>query len=196
VEASKLADYFLVVGLGNPSGRYEETRHNAGFWFVDKLAADAGGVFCKENRFSGLVARVACVDRTLLLLKPLTYMNRSGQSVGAIARYFKIPAANILIAHDDLDFEPGIVRLKLGGGHGGHNGIRDVFADLGMRDFLRFRLGIGHPVDRDRTLDYVLGRPSRRDREAINAAIGSAVDWMPEITSGRVAQAMNELHSR
>jgi PTH1 family peptidyl-tRNA hydrolase len=191
-----LADYFLVVGLGNPSDRYEETRHNAGFWFVDKLAADAGGVFCSENRFSGLVARVACADRTLLLLKPLTSMNRSGQSVGAIARYFKIPAANILIVHDDLDFEPGTVRLKIGGGHGGHNGIRDVLAGLGTRDFMRLRLGIGHPVDRDRTLDYVLGRPSRKDREAINAAIGSAAELMPEITSGRVAEAMNGLHAR
>jgi PTH1 family peptidyl-tRNA hydrolase len=191
-----LADYFLVVGLGNPSDRYEETRHNAGFWFVDKLAADAGGVFCSENRFSGLVARVACADRTLLLLKPLTYMNRSGQSVGAIARYFKIPAANILIVHDDLDFEPGTVRLKIGGGHGGHNGIRDVLAGLGTRDFMRLRLGIGHPMDRDRTLDYVLGRPSRKDREAINAVIGSAAELMPEITSGRVAEAMNGLHAR
>jgi PTH1 family peptidyl-tRNA hydrolase len=191
-----LADYFLVVGLGNPSDRYEETRHNAGFWFVDKLAADAGGVFCTENRFSGLVARVACADRTLLLLKPLTYMNRSGHSVGAIARYFKIPAANILIVHDDLDFEPGTVRLKIGGGHGGHNGIRDVLAGLGTRDFIRLRLGIGHPVNRDRTLDYVLGRPSRKAREAIDAAIGSATDLMPEITSGRVAEAMNGLHTR
>ncbi|MCK5886293.1 MAG: aminoacyl-tRNA hydrolase [Alcanivorax sp.] len=191
-----MVDYFLVVGLGNPSGRYEETRHNAGFWFVDKLAADAGGVFCTENRFSGLVARVACADRTLLLLKPLTYMNRSGQSVGAIARYFKIPATNILITHDDLDFEPGTVRLKLGGGHGGHNGIRDVLAGLGTRDFMRLRLGIGHPVDRAQTLDYVLGRPSGKDRKAINAAIGSAVGRMPEITSGRVVEAMNGLHSR
>jgi peptidyl-tRNA hydrolase, PTH1 family len=190
-----LAEYFLVAGLGNPSAEYEKTRHNAGFWFVEKLASDGCVEFVQESRFSGLTAKFACGGCTVLLLKPLTFMNRSGQSVGAVARYYKIVPENILVAHDDLDFAAGTVRLKIDGGHGGHNGVRDIIANLGANNFLRLRIGIGHPGDRSRVLDYVLGRPSGEDRKAIGIAIETSADLLPKIVSGCMADAMNSLHA-
>ncbi|MCI0530344.1 MAG: aminoacyl-tRNA hydrolase, partial [candidate division Zixibacteria bacterium] len=143
-----MPEYYLVAGLGNPSAKYEKTRHNAGFWFVEKLASAGCVEFLPESRFSGLIAKLRSGERTVLLLKPLTCMNRSGQSVGAVSRYFDISPESILVAHDDLDFSAGTVRLKLDGGHGGHNGLRDIISNLGTPNFLRLRIGIGHPGDR------------------------------------------------
>lgn len=191
-----MTEHFLFVGLGNPSQKYENTRHNAGFFFVEKLASDGCVDFVPEPRFCGLVAKFTCAGRTVFLLKPTTYMNRSGQAVGAISRYYKIPPNNIVVAHDELDFEPGIARLKINGGHGGHNGVRDIISHLGgKKDFLRLRIGVGHPGDRRLVLDYVLGRPSGEDRRAIDEAVGRSADLLPEIVSGRVAHAMNSLHT-
>ena len=190
-----MAEYFLIAGLGNPSAKYENTRHNAGFWFVDKIAAEERIEFTSESRFSGLIAKFVCGDRTALLLKPLTFMNRSGLAVGAVSRYFKIAPENILVAHDDLDFDAGTARLKMGGGHGGHNGLRDIIANLGVKSFLRLRIGISHPGDRSQVLNYVLGNPSLEDRLAIERAIGYSVGLLPEIMSGGIAGAMNLLHA-
>lgn len=190
-----MAEHFLVAGLGNPSRKHEKTRHNAGFWFVEKLALVGRIEFVSESRFSGYVAKLTCAGKTLLLLKPFTYMNHSGQSVGAVSRYYKISPENIVVAHDDLDFEPGTARLKMNGGHGGHNGIRDIISNLGEKNFLRLRIGIGHPGNRDQVLDYVLGRPSGQDRQAIEAAIEQSAGLLSKIVSGRVADAMNSLHT-
>lgn len=190
-----MSQYFLVAGLGNPSAKYEKTRHNAGFWFVEKLAGAACAEFVPDSRFSGLVAKFACEGRTVLLLKPLTFMNLSGRSVGAVSRYYEIAPENILVAHDELDFPPGTVRLKIDGGHGGHKGLRDVIAHLGINHFLRLRIGIGHPGDRSRVVDYVLDRPSQADREAIEQAIARSAELLPEIVSGGFSAAMNRLHA-
>lgn len=190
-----MADYFLVAGLGNPTAKYEKTRHSAGFWFVDKLASAGCVEFLPESRFSGLIAKLACGGRIVLLLKPLTFMNRSGQSVGAVSRYYDISPENIVVAHDELDFPAGTVRLKMDGGHGGHNGLRDIISNLGSKNFLRLRIGIGHPGDRGQVLDYVLGRPSGEDRQAIEHAIGRSAELLPKIVSGCISEAMNSLHT-
>ncbi|MGR9106070.1 MAG: aminoacyl-tRNA hydrolase [Gammaproteobacteria bacterium] len=190
-----MADYFLVAGLGNPSAKYEKTRHNAGFWFVERIAANARVEFRLESRFLGMVASLGCGGYSVLLLKPDTFMNRSGQAVGAVARYYRIPPERMIVAHDDLDFEPGVVRLKQDGGHGGHNGIRDIISNLGLRNFLRLRIGIGHPGDRSRVLDYVLASPSKEDRQAIDQAIDRSAEILPTIVSDGVAAAMNRLHA-
>ncbi|MCI0655229.1 MAG: aminoacyl-tRNA hydrolase [Methylococcaceae bacterium] len=189
-----MADYFLIAGLGNPSAYYEKTRHNAGFWFVEKLASKESVEFHPESRFSGLIAKFACAGRIALLVKPLTFMNRTGQSIGAVSRYYDIPPDNILVAHDELDFPAGTVRLKTDGGHGGHNGLRDVISNLGANNFLRVRIGIGHPGDRSQVMDYVLGTPSAEDRQAIEQAIGRSAELLPKIVSGCIAEAMNRLN--
>ncbi|MGH8499701.1 MAG: aminoacyl-tRNA hydrolase [Methylococcales bacterium] len=190
-----MAEYFLVAGLGNPSAKYEKTRHNAGFWFVEKLASDKCVEFVPESRFSGLIARFENAGRTVLLLKPQTFMNLSGRSVGAVSRYYKISSESIMVAHDELDFAAGVARLKLGGGHGCHNGLRDVISNLDANNFLRLRIGIGHPGDRSQVLDYVLGRPSGEDRHAIDDAIARSSQLLPKIVSGCIAEAMNRLHA-
>ena len=184
-----------IVGLGNPGERYAGTRHNAGFWFVDELARRHGGQFRPEAKFHGEACRILVGGSECWLLKPMTYMNRSGQSVSAFARFYKIPTAALLIAHDELDMPPGVARLKQGGGHGGHNGLRDITSALGGPDFLRLRLGVGHPGHRDAVVDYVLHPPSREDADAIVAAIGGAADCLPEILAGELQRAMNRLHA-
>ena len=183
----------LVVGLGNPGPRYDQTRHNAGFWFVDALAREAGCTLRKEARFHGELGRCR-IGNDVRLLKPDTFMNRSGQSVAAVARYFGVDVERILVVHDDLDLAPGVVRLKRGGGHGGHNGLRDLIAHLGSRAFLRLRLGIGHPGHRDEVVDYVLSRPRPEEREAIETGIRRALEVMPLVVEGRLEAAMNVLH--
>jgi len=185
----------LIVGLGNPGAQYEATRHNVGFWFVDALARAGGEGFRAEGRFQGEVCRLRLAGRDLRLLKPATYMNRSGQSVGAVARYFEIPPERILIAHDELDLPVGSVRLKQGGGHAGHNGLRDTIAVLGSRDFWRLRIGIAHPGDRTLVTGYVLGRPSREDGERIEDALNEAERVLEDLLHGRFQAAMNRLHS-
>lgn len=188
------ADIQLIVGLGNPGPEYERTRHNAGFWFIDAIAD--GVPFKAESKFRGQVAKVNLGGRDVWLLKPDTYMNRSGQSVAALAHFYKIPAENILIAHDELDLDPGVVRLKQGGGHGGHNGLRDIVSHLGGNGFLRLRIGIGHPGSAREVVDYVLARPSNADRESIEDGIEAARAVLPQVLAGESQRAMNQLHSR
>jgi PTH1 family peptidyl-tRNA hydrolase len=184
----------LIVGLGNPGPKYEETRHNAGFWFVDRLASRHGGSFRTEARFHGLVASIVLDGCECRLLKPGTFMNRSGQSVSSLCHYFKIPPQQILLAHDELDLPAGVARFKLGGGHAGHNGLRDTMAALGSRDFYRLRIGIDHPQDRGKVVDYVLSRPSRIDAQAIDQALEVAADALPDLLAGDLQKAMNRLH--
>ena len=191
-----MSDILLIVGLGNPGPEYAPTRHNAGFWFVDALARQCGASFRQEPRFHGDLARGRLDGYEFRLLKPQTFMNRSGQSVGELARFFRIPVESILVVHDELDLSPGTARLKTGGGHGGHNGLRDLIRHLGGAGFHRLRIGIGHPGHRDQVVEYVLKKPSASDRQAIEAAIDAALAVMPLVLAGEMARAMNQLHSR
>ncbi len=185
----------LIVGLGNPGAEYAQTRHNAGFWLIDTLARRASVDLRAQSKYAGDVGRLKDAAGECWLLKPSTYMNRSGQSVAALAQYYRIPVHAILVVHDDLDLTPGVVRLKQGGGHGGHNGLRDIAGQLGT-DFARLRLGIGHPGSKDLVLASVLGKPTAADREAIEAAIHAALDILPLIVAGDFTKAMNQLHRR
>jgi PTH1 family peptidyl-tRNA hydrolase len=186
----------LIVGLGNPGPEYAQTRHNAGFWLVDELARQHGGHFRPDARHHGETCRIVLAGQELWLLKPMTYMNRSGQAVAALARFHKIPLTEILVIHDDLDLPPGTVRLKRGGGHGGHNGLRDLMAQLGGNDFARLRLGIGHPGDSRDVLDYVLRRAPRSEQEWLEQAIADALREMPRLIAGQWERATQALHSR
>lgn len=185
----------LIVGLGNPGTEYRDTRHNAGFWFVDAIVHRHGGSMRLENRFHGEACRVRIDGQETWLLKPTTYMNRSGQSVAALARFYKIAPESILVAHDELDLPPGAVRLKQGGGHAGHNGLRDTQACLGSPAWWRLRFGIGHPGAREDVSNWVLHAPSRDDRERIDVAVQAAVESLPVILAGEALKAMNRLHS-
>lgn len=186
----------LVVGLGNPGPQYQGTRHNAGFWFLDALMQRYPCALRPESKFKGQVCRITIERQELWLLRPDTFMNLSGQSVGALAGFFKIPADQILIAHDELDLAPGTARLKRGGGHGGHNGLRSMVEHLGSREFLRLRVGIGHPGHRDQVHDYVLSKPSAEDRDEIQDAINKTVEVMPLVIAGELSRAMNVLHAQ
>lgn len=186
----------LIVGLGNPGPDYANTRHNAGAWLVEALAKRDGQPFRREAKFLGQCCVVKIESHACRLLLPTTYMNRSGQAVKALASFYQIPAEAILVAHDDLDLPPGVARLKRGGGDGGHNGLRDITAHLGTRDFVRLRLGIGHPGQSREVLDYVLGRPGRDDHQQIEQAITAALVVLPTVVKGDLAKAMNQLHSQ
>ncbi len=185
----------LVVGLGNPGSEYSKTRHNAGFWFVDELAGRFNCRFSAESRFHGETARIASAGVDCRLLKPLTFMNESGRAVQAMLDYFKINSDEILVAHDEIDLESGIVRLKCGGGHGGHNGLRDIFSKTGEKNFLRLRIGVGHPGSKDAVTPHVLGNPGSEDKKLIDMAIDDAVSAMPLVFNGDIQQAMNALHT-
>lgn len=185
----------LIAGLGNPEEKYAQTRHNAGFWFVDAVAAQRGAVFRYEERFKGEVAHFLFGDEKVWLLKPLTYMNRSGQSLHAFVQFYKIPIQQLLVAHDEIDLPNGAARIKRAGGHGGHNGLRSTFDHLGS-DFLRLRLGIGHPGHKDDVTDYVLKRPGVKERREIDAAIDRASGTLDEILRGDAEAAMRQLHTR
>jgi peptidyl-tRNA hydrolase, PTH1 family len=185
----------MIAGLGNPGPEYAQTRHNAGFWTVDLLAERHGGRFRVERKFGAEVATIVIGGIEVLLLKPQTFMNRSGAPVQAAAAYLKVPVAQILVAHDELDLPPGDARLKEGGGHGGHNGLRSLIAHLGP-DFWRLRLGIGHPGNRAEVIDYVLNRPSREDESLIREAVAAAADVLPILLASGEQAAMNKLHSR
>lgn len=185
----------LVVGLGNPGADYVMTRHNAGWWFVDVLARAHGGSFSHERKFSGDVCRLDIGGHDVRLLKPTTFMNRSGQSVKALSAYLKVPPEGILVAHDDLDLPFGTVRLKKGGGSGGHNGLKDIISHLG-EDFARLRFGIAHPSGARDVIDYVLERASREEEDAIMEAIGAAAEAMPALLDGQFEKVMQALHSR
>ena len=190
--ASRIA---LIVGLGNPGSEYEATRHNAGFWFIDELARQTGCELRKDSKFHGQAGKTSLHGEPVWLLKPDTFMNRSGQSLSSLAKYYKIPVENILVVHDELDFEPGDVRLKKGGGHAGHNGLRDIISAMGSKAFLRLRVGIGHPGNSKDVSDFVLTRPSAADRTQIGYAIDDALHVMPELVDGNIEKAMQQLHS-
>ena len=189
----------LIVGLGNPGPEYELTRHNAGFWLVDNLANSLPGCrLQREGRYNGLYAKTSMGGQELYLLEPLTYMNRSGQSVGPLARFFKIQSDEILVVHDELDLAPGVARMKKGGSSGGHNGLKDITAALGTQDYWRLRIGIGHP----RTLglqqgvaDFVLHRPRKEEQPLIEEAIDKSLRVLPLIVEGKFDKATMELHS-
>ena len=185
----------LIVGLGNPGREYETTRHNTGYWWVDELARLQNLRFKNEAKFHGLTARGQLHGHEMLLLKPQTFMNVSGRAVGALAQFYKIAPAEILVVHDELDLPPGVARLKLGGGHGGHNGLKDIIAHLGSKDFWRLRLGIGHPGERTDVAGYVLNDPRREERELIDAAMQRALDVAHLIIEGKTEAAMLKLHS-
>jgi len=186
----------LIVGLGNPGNEYRGTRHNAGADFVEELARQCGVTLQPESKFFGLSGRATLSGHDLRLLIPTTFMNRSGQSVAAIAGFFKIAPESILVAHDELDIPPGTARFKQGGGHGGHNGLRDIIPALGNnKDFHRLRIGIGHPGHASKVTGYVLGAPSQVDRTRIDACIDEAIAALPLALDGDTTKAMTRLHS-
>jgi peptidyl-tRNA hydrolase, PTH1 family len=186
----------LVVGLGNPGPQYAQTRHNAGFWLADALARQYGGMFRPDGKYEGDVCRIAVAGHDVWLLKPMTFMNRSGAAVAALARFHRIALPAILVAHDDLDLPAGTVRLKREGGHGGHNGLRDLIARLGGNDFSRLRLGIGHPGDSRAVLDYVLGRAPQSEQALIEEAVADALRELPRFVVGEWDRATQALHGR
>lgn len=185
----------LIVGLGNPGQAYTKTRHNAGAWFVETLCRQYRITLKNEPKFNARLGQGNIAGQQVKLLISNTYMNHSGQPVGAIANYFQLLPETILIAHDELDIPPGAIRLKTEGGHGGHNGLRDIIHHLKSREFNRLRIGIGHPGDKDKVLDYVLNTPSQKDEQLIHQAINEAVAVLPEILNGNFQLAMNRLHS-
>ena len=184
----------LVVGLGNPGAEYSETRHNAGFWFCERLAAKLGVSLAREARFHGLAAQSRSAGVWLLL--PQTFMNRSGQAVGALARFYRIAPAEILVVHDELDIPPGQLRLKFGGGLGGHNGLKDITAHLGTQDYWRLRIGIGHPGDRNEVVNYVLKPPRQQEQAEIDLAIDRALELWPLIARGEMNAATQRANTR
>jgi peptidyl-tRNA hydrolase, PTH1 family len=185
----------LIVGLGNPGTEYARTRHNAGFQFAEELARCHGAVFRSEPRHRAELARARIGDAEVWLLKPMSYMNHSGDPVRSVSSFYKVPVESILVAYDELDFAPGVVRLKQGGGAAGHNGMRDVIAQVG-EGFWRLRIGIGHPGDRSQVLDYVLGRPPASDTQLLHEAVVAAADLVPVLIADGAQIAMNRLHSR
>ena len=186
----------LIVGLGNPGPSYDATRHNAGFWFVDEVAAKLGVRLAPERGYFGHAARASAGGQPLWLLEPATYMNESGKSVAALARFFKIEPGEILVAHDELDLLPGQVKMKLGGSHAGHNGLKDIQAQLGSAGFWRLRLGIGHPGVKAEVIDYVLRRPPAGQRDEIGKAMDQAMTALDLILAGEMERAMMKVHAR
>ena len=185
----------LFVGLGNPGPEYEATRHNAGFWWLDTVARQLKVSLAMDKGYHGLVARTTVDGQPVWLLAPQTYMNLSGKSVGALARFFKVLPAEILVAHDELDVPPGEAKLKRGGGHGGHNGLRDIHAQLGTDDYWRLRIGIGHPGNKDEVANWVLKKPSLDHRIAIDQTIDRAAKALPELLRGEMNKATMLIHT-
>ncbi len=186
----------MIVGLGNPGSEYEQTRHNAGFWFIDELAWQYKATLKEEKKFFGSVARISISGSDLWLLKPSTFMNRSGQAVAALAQFYKIKPEEILVVHDELDIPCGRIKFKLGGGNGGHNGLKDIQARLGTPDFYRLRLGIDHPGDRNLVVGYVLNKPSPEHRQQIDEAINKSLKAVPILLAGEWEEAVRFLHSK
>ncbi len=185
----------LIVGLGNPGQQYEKTRHNAGFLFLDALAQELGCTWSNQSRFQGLFAEGNIADGKVMLLKPDTFMNRSGQSVGKIARYYKLLPDEILVVHDELDFNPGVVKLKKDGGHAGHNGLRDFIVHLGSREFYRLRIGIGRPAAGKAVVDFVLSSPSKQEWDMLVNAFDMSRSYIGQMVAGDMAGVMNKLNS-
>jgi PTH1 family peptidyl-tRNA hydrolase len=190
-----MSEIKLIVGLGNPGKEYANTRHNAGFWWVDELTRIQNVNFKTDSKFHGVVARANLHGHEVHLLKPQTFMNISGRAVGAVAQFYKIEPAQILVVHDELDLPPGSAKLKLGGGHGGHNGLKDIIAHLGTKDFWRLRVGIGHPGERNEVVNYVLNAPRKEEQVLIDEAMQRAQDVVPLIIEGKMEAAMLKLHS-
>jgi PTH1 family peptidyl-tRNA hydrolase len=190
-----MADLRLIVGLGNPGSEHLRTRHNAGFWLADALAQREGARFGMESKLRGETAKIVLAGQPLWLLKPASFMNASGTSVGAALRYWKIEPEEMLVVHDDLDLPPGAARLKFDGGHGGQNGLRDLFAHIGHGRFHRLRIGIGHPGHKDRVTGWVLGRPSVADEVEIIDAVARSLEVLPLVVAGELNEAMKRLHT-
>lgn len=186
----------LFVGLGNPGAEYEATRHNAGFWWIDQLAAETSTKLAVESKFLGIAGRLKSIGHEAWLLKPTTFMNTSGRSVAALAKFYKIAPEAILVIHDELDLPPGGVKMKKGGGHGGHNGLKDIAAHLGTNDFWRLRLGIGHPGDRNAVINYVLHPPMRNEMPLIETNIDESTSLLPMLLTGNFEAAMLKLHTK
>jgi peptidyl-tRNA hydrolase, PTH1 family len=186
----------LLVGLGNPGPEYAATRHNAGFWFIDEVARQLGATLVPERSYFGLVARVNRPQGPIWLLEPMTFMNLSGKSVAALARFYKIAPEEILVAHDELDVQPGNAKMKIGGGHGGHNGLKDINAQLGSADYWRLRLGIGHPGVKAEVTDYVLRKPPAEQREAIEKSIAQSVGALDLMLAGDMDKALMKVHAQ
>ena len=186
----------LIVGLGNPGPEYEATRHNAGFWFVDEVARALRVSLAPERSYFGLAARASTAQGPVWLLEPMTFMNLSGKSVAALARFFKIEPGEILVAHDELDLMPGHVKMKLGGSHAGHNGLKDIQAQLGSADFWRLRLGIGHPGVKAEVVNYVLRKPIAAEREAIDKSIEQSLTALPLMLDGDMERALMKVHAK
>ncbi len=190
-----MSGLFLIAGLGNPGQKYAETRHNAGFWFLDRLASAGAVSFRSNSRLSAETARMELAGQDCLLVKPTTFMNHSGQAVGAVMSYFQVATDRMLVAYDELDLPAGVARLKSGGGHGGHNGIRDIVRHVSDPGFLRLRLGIGHPGFKDAVTGYVLSRPPAEEERLIRSAIDEALAVLPDVLSGQLPRAMKALHT-
>jgi PTH1 family peptidyl-tRNA hydrolase len=186
----------LLVGLGNPGAEYESTRHNAGFWWVDQVCQQTAAKLNLEAKFFGHAGRVKLAGEEVWALKPTTFMNLSGRSVGALAKFYKIPPESVLVIHDELDLPPGTVKLKQGGGHGGHNGLKDIAAQLGTPNFWRLRLGIGHPGDRNAVSNFVLHAPTRDELQAIEGNIDESIAILPQLITGKFEEAMLKLHTK
>lgn len=186
----------LIVGLGNPGAQYERTRHNVGFLFLDGLVSRANCRWVGESRFDGLLAEIGYVHGRVLLLKPSTFMNRSGQAVSKVARYYKLAPEDILVVHDELDFDVGVVRLKKDGGHAGHNGLRDIIVHLGSREFYRLRIGIGRPLAGKAVADFVLSSPSKSEWDLLLLAFDLAGSYIGQIVAGDLSVVMNKLNSK
>ena len=185
----------VIVGLGNPGREYERTRHNAGYWWVDAIAEAKRAAWKRETKFSGWTTRIEEGGRDFWLLKPATYMNESGRSVAALLRFYRIEPANMLVVHDELDLPPGTVKLKKGGGTGGHNGLTDIVEALDTKEFWRLRIGIGHPGHKDLVADYVLDKARRAEQEAIDPAFERSLELLPRLATGRLVDAMTWLHT-
>lgn len=185
----------LFVGLGNPSDKYAATRHNAGFWWIDQLALQTNSRLTLDTKFFGIAGKLNSATDTWLL-KPTTFMNASGKAVAALANYYKILPAQILVIHDELDLQPSTAKLKKGGGNGGHNGLKDISAALGTQDFWRLRLGIGHPGDRNEVVNFVLKAPTKDELTAINQCVDESMQILPQLLSGDFENAMLKLHTK
>ncbi|MFU8877202.1 MAG: aminoacyl-tRNA hydrolase, partial [Wenzhouxiangellaceae bacterium] len=190
-----MQDLWLVAGLGNPGPKYERTRHNAGFWFIERLARRNGLDFRNDRKLKGRSAKGRVEGVEAVLLAPETFMNESGQSLRAAVDFYRIEPARVLVIYDELDLPPGTARLKQGGGHGGHNGLRSIFSHLGTPDFWRLRIGIGHPGQAHQVTPWVLGRASAEDQQAIESAVEKSLDVMPDFLAGRAGEAMKVLHA-
>jgi len=185
----------LIVGLGNPGKDYERTRHNAGYWWVDAIAGTKRATWKRETKFSGWVTRIDEGGADFWLLKPATYMNESGRSVSAFMRFYRIEPGAMLVVHDELDLPPGTVKLKKGGGTGGHNGLTDIVEAIDSKDFWRLRIGIGHPGHKDLVADYVLDKARKSEQQAIDPAFERSLDLLPKLATGRMNDAMTWLHT-